>query len=179
MEPRCRRCNAELPQNGRDLWRRGKRLVARKGAGLPHRCVRCNAPGDGAPFERKLVYIHPAAFLFLILWIFPFLIAALILQKKTTLTISLCAEHRERRRRAKFALASSLIGTPALWVVAGIQESPGLAWLGVLVLVVGVTWAIWGMRLIGATKMDDHFVRVAGVNESFLKSLPDWKNPQD
>ena len=174
VEARCRRCNAELAQQGSDVWRRGKRLVARKGAGLPHRCVRCNGPGDGAPFVKEVTYVPLWAYLLIVLWLVPFLIAVMIIQKKTTLTISLCADHRERRRRAKIALISSLIGAPALWVLAAYQGSTGLAWLGVLVVVVGVTWAIWGMRMIAATKMDDHFVRVTGVSQDFLETLPDW-----
>lgn len=158
------------------MWRDGKRLVARRGAMLPRRCVRCNVPTNEAPFQRKLSYIHPAIFLLLPLWVL-FIIVAFALQKKAELTISLCNRHLVRRRRAKTTLLVSLIGAPALLVLAGLADNGALAWIALIVFVAGISLATWGMGLIGATKIDPHFVRVIGVDKAFLATLPSWREP--
>lgn len=175
LENRCRRCQAELPQEGKDVWRRGKRLVARRDAALPHRCVKCNGPADGAPFTRQLSYIPPWAFIFLIFWLVPFLIVALLLQKKTTLIISLCARHEHRRALALKVFIGSLIASPLLLVGAAREDSVILGWLALATFITGIVWVILERRLISATKLDEHFVHVAGVNQDFLATLPDWK----
>jgi hypothetical protein len=178
VEAVCRRCNAPLPTEGAGVWRKGKRLVARKGATLPNRCVLCNGPSDGGPIVHKLTYVPAAAFLLIFLWLIPFIIVALLIHKKTTLTVSLCAHHHRRRHNAKKALIWVTSAGMALYVVAGgFFGSFTFGLLGLVILLAGPIWWLWGMKLIHARKIDDHFVYVGGVNRDFLAALPDWTRP--
>src|SRR6266446_5069294 len=48
---------------GGDVWQDRGLLVIRKGAVLPDRCVKCNAPAEGYRLKRNLAWHQPAIYL--------------------------------------------------------------------------------------------------------------------
>jgi hypothetical protein len=105
-------------------WRDGELLVARKGAVLPDRCLKCNAPAEGYQFHRKL-YWHSVRmrtscapsgregcqfhrkldwhnpFWILVFLISPvlFVIVYFIVRWQGSITVGLCPRHRSTRAR--------------------------------------------------------------------------------
>ena len=79
-------------------WR-GKELIIPDGGSIADRCIRCNEPGDGRPIKRQLSW-HPSALFLLILFpgLIIYLIVALIVRKRATIYVGLCARHRRGRR---------------------------------------------------------------------------------
>ena len=87
--------------DGRDLaWRDGKKLVVRKGAELPDRCIKCNAPAGGYRYSRTLEWVKPIWLVTLFLGLLLFALVYLIVRKKGKITVGLCEVHRRRRTRA-------------------------------------------------------------------------------
>ena len=80
------------------LWN-GADLVIPDGGSIADRCIRCNAESDGVPVKRNLSWHSRALFLLIL---FPglliYLIVALIVRKRATVYVGLCAHHRRRRR---------------------------------------------------------------------------------
>jgi GYF domain 2 len=155
-------------------WRSGKLVVAPLDAALPERCIKCNAPTDGKQLKRKLAWHHPAIFLLVFFGLLLYLILALALQKRTTVLISVCPEHRSARRGV--ILASWLLFLGGLGgVIAGIAMSSG--WVGIsgaAVLLFGIFYGMARGRLVHATKIDKHHVWIGGCKKAFLEGLPEW-----
>ncbi|HEX3447629.1 MAG TPA: hypothetical protein VHS97_05215, partial [Isosphaeraceae bacterium] len=82
-------------------WRDGRLLMARKGAVLPDRCLKCNAPAEGRPFKRSLSWASPywALSIFLIGPIL-FIVVYTIVSRRGKVSVSLCPRHRMERLRA-------------------------------------------------------------------------------
>jgi hypothetical protein len=59
-------------------WRDGKTLVVRKGVILPDRCIKCNAPAEGAFQKQNLSWHSPVLYLLLLAGLVPYAIAVMI-----------------------------------------------------------------------------------------------------
>lgn len=126
------------PATGAAIWRSGNLLVVGADQALPDRCVRCNAPAEGYQLRRKLVWYPAWAYLGLLGGIIPFVLLALITQKRLTTYVGLCPAHRGRRRRAiTLGWLSPLAGVFLMIVAGSVRTGAGFLLLGGLLLILG------------------------------------------
>ncbi|RCS50587.1 hypothetical protein DTL42_10800 [Bremerella cremea] len=119
-----------------------KRIHGGKVITLPYLCIRCGEKvseekGIAYRMEKKLSWIHPATLL-LILVAWPiFLLVALLVRKKCSVTYSICPECKARRRWLWLYFALLLVSVACLIMLAITFETP---WpmLGVLGAVIGL-----------------------------------------
>lgn len=156
------------------IWRSGKKLVARKGMVLPERCVKCNAPTEGPGLVRKLFWHSPLVYLLVFLNLLIYLVVALIVRKKATVTIGLCDHHRRLRRNAIITAWSIFGGSLALFVGAGFIGNGWLVFAGFVALVVSLIYALVFARTVYATRIDKEYVWLGGVGPEYLAGLPEW-----
>ena len=166
--------------SGAGLWQDRGLLVVDNGAGLPPRCVVCNAPASGAPLPRTLSW-HPAGWYLLVLFnVLVYAIVAMIVRKTATIHVGLCDRHRARRRLwiaiawALFAIAFAL---PACLMPFG----DGAVFVGGMLLppllIAAGLCGILGARVVHAKKIDGERAWVAGACSDFLAELPQWDGP--
>ncbi len=95
----CRACGERLTPFSSttqgEVWRDGKKLVLTKGAELPYRCIKTNAPADR--LLKRTLYWYPVWVYVLLISPLIFVIVALIARKSAKVAIPVCdAIHRKR-----------------------------------------------------------------------------------
>ena len=169
-----------MGQTGAGVWRDGNKLVTTVQASLPRHCVKCGAPADGAYGPRTFYWYHPAIFLLLLVNLLVFAIVALIIRKKATLEVGLCAAHRSRRAKAiTAAWVLVLLGLATMigGGVAGAEYS--VDWLIPVAILAGlamwiaaaVVGTVWGAYLT-PTKIDKQYGYFKGAGLDFLNLFP-------
>lgn len=164
-----------VPLGNDVVWRDGKKIVAKDKAHFPARCVKCNSPAAGPPLKRKLYWHNPLFYLLIFIQIFLYVIVAIIVRKRASAEIYLCAEHLKRR---KYFIAGAW-ATVAVGIIVGIM---GAAYSYTLVAVLGFFLGIVGGAVMGIVggqalrtiKIKDKTVWLAGGGKEFLASLPEW-----
>ena len=159
---------------GAGMWRTKKQLVTSLNAVLPARCVKCNAPAETAPIKRNLYWHHPLVYLALLLNVIVYIIVAMSVRKRSTVTVSICPEHRARRRNAILVAWLLILGGIATAVAGGVNESGWLAIAGGAAFVGGIIYGLVRGRLVFATKIDKEHLWLGGCGEEFLADLPEW-----
>jgi hypothetical protein len=157
---------------GDGVWRDGSTLVMYKQAQLPDRCVKCNEHVGGERLKRKLYWHHPALFLILLVAVLIYAIVAMIVRKEATIYVGICERHRARRRNAIIIGWSLVVLSIISFVVAISNNEPVYALVGAVLFLIGVIYGTLVARVVRATKMDDHYVWLAGVNQEYLNMLP-------
>jgi len=155
------------------IWRDGKILVTTRRAVLPARCVKCNVPVDGPPMNRTMRWHHPAILVLLLVNILLYLVIALIAQKTGYIQVSLCAEHRKRRRYHILG-AWIMAGTGIAALVLALQQNLYLILAGILLLIGAAIWGIIGAAILKPKRIDENFMWLRGAGEPFLQTLPEW-----
>jgi hypothetical protein len=157
---------------------RGRRLVARDGAVLPDRCIKCNAPAadgratrrysynitDGPPSARFIPFI--GRFVRLI-WE----IQQMLTRQRISVSLCLCKKHR--LMRVLFMLATVII-TPAgigVALVGGRQQDTTQLVIGIIVAVIGIL-CIMGTKTLTVVDPSSFDVSFRGCGPRFLASLP-------
>jgi hypothetical protein len=159
---------------GSGVWRDQSKMVVSKGALLPARCVKCNAPATGPKIKKKLSWHHPAIFILLFVALLIYLIVAMILRKTAVLELGLCEKHRaQRRRNVLITWALILLGFGG-FVMAGMFDDMTFLWLGMLLLFAGIIYGVVTVRIVWPSKIDDQFAWVKGINKDYLNQLPQW-----
>ncbi|MGE3795392.1 MAG: hypothetical protein AB7I38_15905 [Dehalococcoidia bacterium] len=120
---------------------------------------------------------HPALYLLLLLGVVPYLVVWLAVRRRTTLTISVCAHHRQVRRRALWAGWGVAGAAIALFAAAAALDNGPLTAFSFLMLVTAPLVSIPGRRLVSCTGIDGSLVRARGASAAFLDGLPDWSDP--
>lgn len=167
---------ADLKPNTTDLgdgaWRSGKLVVLARGFDLPCRCIRCNEPAVTPVKPRKIYWHPPGWYLLILLNLLIYLIVALIVRKRATISPGLCARHLQRRNR--FIAASWLIVLAAAMMItiAFNDRAPLLFPAGLILLLISVVVGLSGGRLLLPTSIDPQFIRLRGAGRPFLDSLP-------
>ena len=157
------------------VWRQKSTLVMDKNATLPPRCVKCSEPVVAADFERKLRWHHPAIYLIVLVNWLIYVIVALCVRKRATIYVGLCPTHRTKRRTA-LMLTWALVAIGFALIFAGLSgDMPGLAGLGGLNLLGALIYAAVAVPLVRVKKIDEHFIWLKGVDESYLAQLPEWR----
>jgi hypothetical protein len=157
------------------IWRDGSTMIMTKEASLPDQCVKCNAPANGLRLKRRLSWHHPVLYLLiLVAWIF-YVLLAVLLRKRATVYLGLCAEHFQRRRKLLavgwILLAIGLISP----VVAFANDYPAVGLLGLLVLIISIVWLILVTRVVTVKKIDDRLVWLGGIDSNYLAQFPLWQ----
>jgi hypothetical protein len=163
--------NAGGGQEG-GVWRDGDMLVMQKTARLPERCIKCSLPTNGSHLRKKLAWHHPALALLVLAGVLIYLIVAMIVRKTAVVDISLCEDHLRKHRIAVIGTWLIFLLGIAFMVLAISAESLGTAGFGMLLLfasaIAAATWA----KVVHVKKIDDYYVWLRGVDESFLALLP-------
>jgi len=163
--------NAGFGQEG-GVWRDGDTLVMLKTARLPDRCIKCGLPTNGSHLKKKLAWHHPALALLVLAGVFIYLIVALIVRKTAVVEISLCEEHIRKHRIAVIGTWLVFLLGIVFMILAVSAESLGTAGFGMLLLFASAIGAATWARIVQVKKIDDHYIWLRGVDESFLAPLP-------
>jgi hypothetical protein len=161
---------------GTGVWRDKAALIMSKDARLPDRCVKCNQPTQGR-LKRNLTWHHPAIYILLLVAWLIYLIVALVVRKRATVELGLCDEHLQKRRRNIFITLGLLLLGVVCFVLAIAANDGTPALLGVLLLLTGMIYGIFSIRVTAPIKIDDRFVWLRGVNLDYLDRLPQWPGP--
>ena len=166
--------NAEVIQPTGGIWRDGKRLVMWKGATLPDRCVRCNAPANGRRLKRTLYWHHPLVFLVVLAGVLVYVIVALVVRKKAVVTIGLCDRHYQRRLYAILAWwLITLACAGSLWFgIANHGQPPWLIWAAIVGFFGNLFFAVAITRPVAPVRIDDHYVWLKKTGTAYLAEFP-------
>jgi len=156
------------------LWRSGKILVTAPRAAFPDRCVKCNAPANGARLKRTLYWYPPYVIVLILLSLLIGLIIAMVVRKMARVEIGLCEVHRSRRVRS-IALGWVLGLGGFVLFVAGIINSWGFVTLLCFAAFVCGMVFLARSNVINAKRIDSNHVWIKGVCQPFLDMLPEWK----
>jgi len=159
---------------GEGIWREQSKMVVSKGALLPDRCVKCNAPSQEPKLKKKLSWHHPAIYLLIFVALLIYFIVAMILRKTATVEIGLCEEHKAKHRRNIIA-TWALVGLGVLgFITAMVVEDGNFVLLGILLLFAGIIYGSVTLRILTPSKIDDKFAWLKGANKAYLDELPSW-----
>jgi hypothetical protein len=168
-------------KEGSDLaWRDGDTLVVRKGAELPDRCIKCNAPAGGYRYRRTMEWFKPFWLLTLFCGVLVFAIIYLFVRWKGTVTVGLCELHRQRRIRAialGWLLALAGIATFFIAGRASREVASYALVAGFALIIGGLVAAMIGTRVLLPVKMDQDYIWLARVSPEYLAELPWWNEP--
>ncbi len=154
------------------VWRQGSVLVFHKNAGLPDRCLKCNAPAHGVRLTKRLAWHHPALYLLIFAGLLVYLVVALVLRKTANVSLGLC-EHHMKQRRTILILNWGLFSAGLLaFVLAIAQESGTIALAGVGLVVAGATAGTILSRYVNVKRIDDNYVWLKGVSQDYLAEMP-------
>lgn len=165
------------PVSGDGIWRDDDRVIVAHGAAFPHRCVKCNEPSVEPHKMRKVYWHHPGLYLLFLLYVFIYIVVALIVRKKAEIDPGLCAEHLRKRRTwiaiGWFGSIGSIFVWPAIGAALELEPpvSMGLAFLTFLTIIVV---SMVKSRILYPKRIDDRFARLRGADERFLASLPEF-----
>jgi hypothetical protein len=175
----------ELLESGEAAWRDGKTLIVRKGAELPDRCVKCNAPAHGYRLRRSLSWHSSVWYLVVLINILLYVIVALIVRRTGKVAAGLCPRHRARRAWAialgwLTALAGfgSCIAGALLWDVrqnsVASPSAPILLGVGLILFVGGMIGGIVGSRVLVPNRIDKNLIWLTKLSPQYLATFPDW-----
>ncbi|PPT75621.1 hypothetical protein XaplCFBP3122_12760 [Xanthomonas arboricola pv. populi] len=158
-----------LPPAHGAVWREGDVLVCTPGADLPPRCVKCNAPADDLPRRYIFHWHHPVIYLALLMGVLPYLILAIVLRKRSSHVLTLCAQHE--RSRVRYVVITRTSFLPLL--VGGLWIDGATGWLtGAGVMAAMLLIGRRGSRVLSAQSVDHAQARYLGACEAFLRALP-------
>jgi hypothetical protein len=151
---------------------------------LPHVCMVCGADATNAKIK-EFQWYPPWTILLILLFVWPFLIVALVLSKRMRVEMQFCDRHKYHyvhRTLLDVAALFVLIGMGFLaFVVAG-NSNPGNqgnelvgllcgGWLVVLV-VVGIALGVFNQRsTIRPTKITDRDITLTNVSPEFVRAV--------
>jgi DNA-directed RNA polymerase subunit M/transcription elongation factor TFIIS len=165
---------------GAEVWRDGKKLIMRKTAELPYRCLKTNQPADGW-LRRKLFWHHPAVYFALMANLIIYAILAVCLQKKADIRVPLCQARLNRRRWMILFTWLCALGGIAAFVVGLMSLDRPDKNLAPLLIFGGLFGGLFGtiiglilMTVVSPAKITDDYVWLKGVHPAYLDELPDW-----
>lgn len=165
---------------GGNVWVDGQVIIMQKGARLPAWCVKTGERlRDDQLIQKKLSW-NPAWvwLVFFLGGLLPLLVVVLITRKTGIVWYGVSEEALARRRRGiMIAWGIALLGFAMMFTPAFV-DGGDLVWLPVLLGIVAVLGAlIYGSivsRLVRPTKIDKHYVWLAGAHPEVLAQLPVW-----
>lgn len=170
-------------ETSEQVYRDGDVLVARKGAILPGRCVRCNEEVGERRLKRKYSWHSPYWFLLLLIGpgLLIYLVVALLVCKTGSLEIGVCPRHRSLRRWGILIAWLSPLAAGAVFIAAAaFSAKPGDDWLflsflvGGLVLLSGLAIGMRMSQVLGIKRIDARYIWLTKAHPAFLADLPDF-----
>jgi hypothetical protein len=157
-----------------DVFRDSKDVHVRRGAQFPSVCLKCGYPAG--TFIKKKVYWHPSWLLALILLgLWPYIIATLLVRKGMELKMPLCKVHRKKYRLFQI-LSPAIIAGGFCLLISGAylpQDYSGVAiGAGILVVIFGLIFWHVTSTLLKATAIDGERGIFRGAAQEFLASIP-------
>jgi len=157
-----------LPSAG--VWRDGSLLVMQKGATLPKSCLKCNAPGDGQWVTRTLrLSDSKMAFLRFIPYVRLIYFIWRATSQSVEVSFGLCHQHHSQVNT--LTTAGNLLRLAGLVLLLYGIYAESLIWVaGLFAGVIGT--GLGTTPIIKASRMDEYYVWISGVDQSYLASLP-------
>lgn len=180
---------------------RSKKLIRLDRHGqLPERCIRCNAPGSGERFSRKLLWsplawrmalllsvpafiglanLFDSALMALLFWpmMFLLLIVHLVVRKPVAIELAVCVYHRRLHNMLLIGSVMSLIATmAAIFVLASTRQGSVSMLLVVLIpamLVFEMVRRSLGPLAVRVARLDTQHIWLGGSGRKFRESLPE------
>jgi predicted Zn finger-like uncharacterized protein len=153
-------------------WSQGDVLVVRKGARLPHACVKCGLAGDGKPVRKTYYWHEPWIYITILAGVLVYAILAIVIRQSGQIEFALCSQHRARRRNGVIISLLGVFGGIALFVAAGMSNEAYLVPFGILVLLGGAITGLIMARVLTPKRIDTHFLWLRGAGPAFLQTLP-------
>lgn len=175
--PRAVAASAALSDAGLAAWRSGSILVVGPNVQLPDRCVKCNAPADGQLRRFRMSWHSPAAYLGLLLGLIPYILIAIILQKKLTVYAGVCDYHTRKRR---MIIVGSILGCLAglavvIFAFAGFRQPNGPLFLGGMVLLLAaMVYGAVASRILWPKRIRKDLAWVKGACPDYLAAFPEY-----
>jgi hypothetical protein len=117
------------------------------------------------------------AYVGLLLGPLPFILIALLMQKRLTITISICDAHRRKRRRAMWiAWLTVFVGFAILFygVLGSRKGSAVVILIGVVVILAALVFGIIRTRIVWPRRITKDRAWVKGCCREFLASYPEY-----
>ncbi|GAB2518299.1 hypothetical protein [Lysobacter humi (ex Lee et al. 2017)] len=143
-----------------------------RGADLPARCVRCNAPVAGARKRRTLYWHSPWLYLLIAIGLLVYAVVALIVRRRAEASPGLCALHAAQVRRTRWIGVGLGLGAFGAMFAAFSSDRVGLGLLCLLAACVVFAVTAIRARLVRPTRIDERGMRLVGFGEAFLASIP-------
>jgi hypothetical protein len=159
------------------MWRHKRALVTALNPTLPPRCVKCNEPIAAAQKKVNLYWHHPAIYLAVLMNILLYAIIAMLVRKRTVAMVSICPEHRAKRRNAILIAWALVLGGIVAFIAGAAQEMGWLMLAGGVAFFGGIIYGMMRGRLVFANKIDKERVWLSGCGERFLAEFPEWTGP--
>jgi len=164
------------PGSHQGCWAEDKLLIARPNTVLPPRCVKCNQPAELPMKKRNFRWHHPAYYLLVLVNILIYVIVAVVVQKQAKVTVGLCRFHRRRRFQTLLACWLAFLFGIVLIIASAIYHFDFLIIPGVILIPVGLIFAVLFSRLLTPVGIDKSQVRLKGCGKAFLESLPTFQS---
>jgi hypothetical protein len=153
-----------------NCWREGKVLGLRRGSELPHRCLKCNEPAQVPVAARSMTWHHPGWYLLVPVGILIYIIVALIVRRRASVPVPLCAKHKRRRLISlSIALVGSIVGIVAVFGGGAVTA------LGLLLLLTGIGFGVVGTRDIYPGRITSGEAYLRGCGPAFLNTIPEGR----
>lgn len=158
---------------GQSIWRAGKLLVCTHDAVFPSRCVKCNAPAEPPPVRYKMSWHSPGWYLLILVYVFIYVIVALLVRKRATIDVGLCALHQRRRRNGRIISVVGLVAIVAAIVLGVNLEMWPLMAAGMIAILPWLIVVLFLLPQLSAARITKEEVRIKGCGKDFLDSLPE------
>ncbi len=153
------------------VWRDGTILIMQKTARLPDYCIKCGVAANGSHLTRNLSWHHPALYLLIFAGLLIYAIVALIVRKSARIDISMCHDHIRKHRNTVAVGWLIFLAGVAFIVFAIANQSGGSALFGSALVLASAIYSTF-VKVVTVKKIDDHYVWLKGIDESFLAMLP-------
>jgi hypothetical protein len=169
----------------RGLWRDGKLLVMHKGAVLPDRCIKCNAPAGGLRLKRSLSWHESKYFSLGKLHPLLYLVVALLVRKTAKIELGICRRHcRNRLMGIAIGWALFFLGVAAIAILAARPPRKEaiqvvLALSGTMLLCGGPICAAVFYPVVRPHWIDDEHIWLTGTGSDYLAQFPPVPDPEE
>lgn len=190
---------ANFAKSNYDCWREGNLFVLRSGGLCPLRCVKCNAPITQRWHETTYYWRHPVWYLILLTHVLSYglpappgvpigwliigsmlvlLVAELVLRRKISFAVSLCATHERKMWLTNLGLLACLfLGLGLmLWASMLSVDIPSVRYFGGALMGLAIVGSLSHAPILKLTnpwkKVDKELVYFKGCGMAFLASLP-------
>ena len=149
-------------------------LITTRYIELPDRCIKCNAPANGYRLRRTLHWHDPLYYLIIFAGVLIYAVVALVVRKTARVHIGMCERHRNNRRMALYLSWGMFLVSIVMFIMAISAENGIVALLGFFLLMAAGIYGAIGPRTIRATKIDEQFAWIRGVDREYLAQFPQW-----